>query len=251
LGQARSRRRSLRDADVVSQRMIWFQRCFAAGGAIVLLSGAVLLVSSRRLQPAACFTTSLSERSEQQLRNIRIAVNALDGRQIPRGARLSFNRIAGPYTAQRGYAKAPTIIRGHLQPAPAGGVCQVSSTLYNAALLAGMKIVERHPHASPVSSVPPGRDAMVASGRADLVWLNDSPEAARIEARISGERLVVCIVTRSRRKPDVTIRTERHRLGPGRFEVATLRITRKGRGGKIREIVEMIARDRYEPPASE
>lgn len=213
--------------------------------------GVAALLSSQRLQPIACFTTSLSERNPQQLRNIRIGANAIDGQQIPRGARLSFNQIAGPYTTGRGYVEAPAIIRGQLQPAPAGGVCQVSSTLYNAALLAGMKIVERHPHAAPVSSVPPGRDAMVASGRADLALLNNGPEPVRIEARVSGERLIICVMGRSGRRPDVSIRTERQPLGPGRFEVATWRIIRKGRGEKMQETVEMVSRDRYEPPISE
>jgi len=231
--------------------MIWCQRLFAAGGGIILLLGVAALISSQRLRPIACFTTSLSERNPQQLRNIRIAVCAIEGQQIPRRGRFSFNRSAGPYTAARGYVEAPSIIRGRLQPAAAGGVCQVSSSLYNAALLAGMEIVERHPHAAPASSVPPGRDAMVASGRADLVLLNNGPEPVRIGARVSGERLIICVMGLSGRRPDVSIRTERHRLGPGRFEVATWRIIRRGSGEKMREIVERISLDRYEPPAEE
>ena len=231
--------------------MAWFQRLFVALGAVILVFAVFLLTWSQRLRPVACFTTSLADRNPEQVRNIRIAVNAISGRNIARGARLSFNSAAGPYTLARGYTDAPAIVRGHLQQAPAGGVCQVSSTLYNAALLAGMKVVERHAHASLVSSVPPGRDAMVASGRADLVLLNDGRQPVQISASISGARLIICIMGRSSRKPDVRIRTEHHRLGPGRFEVATWRITRAHEGEKTREIVERVSLDRYEPPMSE
>jgi len=234
-----------------STRIAWFQRLFVALGAAALVLAVFLLTWSQRLRPVACFTTSLADRNPEQMRNIRIAVNAINGRSIARGARFSFNSAAGPYALGRGYVEAPALIRGHLQQAPAGGVCQVSSTLYNAALLAGMKVVERHPHASLVSSVPPGRDAMVASGRADLILLNEGLEPVQISASISGERLIICIVGHSGRRPDVTIRAERHRLGPGRFEVETWLITRAHEGEKTRETVERISLDRYEPPMSE
>lgn len=224
------------------------QKGFAIGSAVVLAGLAAWLASQPRPRQIACFTTSIADRSPQQLHNIRIAVNALDGARIPARQTLSFNEAAGPYTPARGYVRAPAIIKGALSPAFAGGVCQVSSTLYNAALLADLAIIERHQHDAPVSSVPPGRDAMVAGERADLVIRNTTPREVSVRASISGSRLIICIMGRPERRKQVTIRTSRRDLGPGCFEVTTWRCVSTP-GAPARE--ELISIDRYFPRAPE
>lgn len=80
----------------------------------------------------------------------------------------SFNAAVGKRTAERGFSTAKIIEDGEFVEGVGGGVCQVSTTLYNAALLSGCKIREYHPHSLPVSYVPPSRDAMVSGEYCDL-----------------------------------------------------------------------------------
>ena len=221
------------------------EKAFAICAVIVLIALGAWLLTFARAQEMACFTTSLADRSAAQMRNIRIAVNALGSARIAPGRTLSFNKVAGPYTPARGYVRAPAIIRGALRPDFGGGVCQVSSTLYNAALLADLAITERHQHDAPVSSVPPGRDAMVAEERADLVIRNNMRRDVMVRARISGQRLIVCIAGHPKVEKDVSIHTSRRDLGPGYFEVTTWRVV-SAPGQPPRE--ERISVDHYEPP---
>ena len=90
------------------------------------------------------FATSLKGRTPSQLHNARLSANELHGEMIPPEGVFSFNRAVKTWTSDEGYVKAPVSYDGELIPAYGGGVCQTSTTLYNAALLAGMPIVERH-----------------------------------------------------------------------------------------------------------
>ncbi len=140
-------------------------------------------------QEIAGFTTSLAGRTKGQLHNIRLAVKGLDGEVIPPGGIFSFNQRIGPFSPDRGYVKGWAILDGELVPQYGGGVCQVSSTLYNCALLANFKILERTRHLWPVRSVPPGLDAAVASGGFDLKFQNTLPVPVRIRTQVVGQRL--------------------------------------------------------------
>ena len=90
------------------------------------------------------------------------------------GETLSFNQTTGIRNSENGYEKAKIIKNGMFVDEFGGGVCQVSSTLYNASLLAGLEIVESHSHSLPVSYVEPGFDAMVNIGSSDLVIKNNN-----------------------------------------------------------------------------
>lgn len=94
--------------------------------------------------------------------NIILATASLNNCLLLPGEIFSFNRANGPRTAERGYRHAPVIVGGAVVPGLGGGVCQVSTTLYNAVLRAGLEVVERYPHSLPVGYVPPGMDATVA-----------------------------------------------------------------------------------------
>ncbi len=90
--------------------------------------------------------------------NIHLATASLNNYVLMPGELFSFNRANGPRTFERGYRLAPVVGGMGI----GGGVCQVSSTLYNAVLEAGLEVVERYPHSVPVYYVPPGRDATVS-----------------------------------------------------------------------------------------
>ena len=106
----------------------------------------------------------------------------------------SFNRVVGARTEKRGYKTAKIISDGKFTDGVGGGVCQVSTTLYNAVLLAGLKITEYHPHSLSVSYVAPSFDAMVNSGSADLRFINTTNNPIIVYAFADGERLTIKIV---------------------------------------------------------
>lgn len=215
-------------------------------GVLVLALAALLLLGGGWIAAAragrecvlAAFTTDLSNRSEAQRVNIRRALARLDGRVIVAGGSFSFNDAVGQRLLEEGYVPAPAYERGGVADVPGGGICQLSSTLYNAVLLAGMRIDERSPHLRAVRSVGPGRDATVLFGKWDLRWTNPHPFAVRLRGNAAGERLVVEI-RGSRPLPDpVSVEVERVAAADG-LRVQTWRRT----GGRV----EMVAEDRYLP----
>lgn len=139
----------------------------------------------------AAFSTSLAGRTKRQRHNIELAAKALNGQVIAPQQVFSFHRVIGSTSADRGYVKAAAYQDGELVPEFGGGVCQVSSTLYNCALLANCKIVERTRHVWLVRSVPPGLDAAVASGVHDLRFQNTLPTPIRVRTEIVGDRLII------------------------------------------------------------
>ena len=125
--------------------------------------------------------------------NIELAARELDGVVLPPGAIFSFNERVGPRVTERGYREAPVVIGGQFAVDVGGGVCQVSTTLYNAALLAGLQARSRSPHSIPVSYVSPGRDATVAYGLIDLRLENPLPYPVVLSARLEADRLAIAV----------------------------------------------------------
>ncbi len=116
-----------------------------------------------RTQMIGTFTTALKP-NVVRTGNVLLAGDAVNGTVLEPGEEFSFNQTTGERTKARGYGDAPTISGGQLVDAPGGGVCQVSTTIYNAALLAGLEIVERHNHTWPLTYAEAGRDATVDWG---------------------------------------------------------------------------------------
>lgn len=108
---------------------------------------------------ASYSTDTLPDRSRNK--NIELACLALNGTVVPSGKTLSFNEVTGRRTVDKGYLMAGAIAQGRSYEEAGGGVCQVSSTLFNAAVMANMKIITSTPHAWPSAYVEPGRDATV------------------------------------------------------------------------------------------
>ncbi len=155
----------------------------------------------------ASFATTYDSDDENRARNIKLAMNGLNGTLIKSGETYSFNDRVGLRSPERGYLKAPTLTNKGIVMDWGGGVCQVSSTLYNAALLSGFKIVERSPHYQPPGYVPIGLDATVADGQIDLKFQNLSPNPAYIKSVLSSGKLEVRIYGK-RESEDSLIRIE-------------------------------------------
>lgn len=137
------------------------------------------------------FSTKYSTSSKERKENIRVAAKSLDGVLIDAGGEFSFNRAVGERTEKRGYKTAKIIVDGEFVDGVGGGVCQVSTTVYNAVLLAGLFVTEYHPHSLAVSYVAPSFDAMVNSGWADLRFFNDTNSPVIIKTIADGNKLTV------------------------------------------------------------
>src|SRR5690554_3211477 len=104
----------------------------------------------------------------QEAANVERGAALLRGAVIEPGGVFSFNERVGPYTPARGFRDGPEYRAGQVVPSAGGGICKVSSALFNAAVLAGLRVVERHPHSMLVAYVPAGQDAAVAYPYKDL-----------------------------------------------------------------------------------
>lgn len=131
------------------------------------------------------FDPGLVNRTE----NIRLAAKALNGKLLAPGEKFSFNQSVGERTASAGYKEAMIIVGEQFTPGLGGGVCQVSSTLYNAALLAHIDILERHPHSLAITYVPQGQDATVAYPDLDLKFKNSTSGYLLLRSFVQGSTL--------------------------------------------------------------
>lgn len=139
--------------------------------------------------------------------NIHVAADVLNNTLIKPGAVFSFNKVVGPRSKEKGYREALVIVDDQFTPGLGGGVCQVSSTLYNTALLAGLEIVERSNHTLPVAYVPLGRDATVAYGGCDLKIRNNTGNYLCIRTSVNGGRLTVKIFGNKQDRKIVSLET--------------------------------------------
>lgn len=128
------------------------------------------------------FCTNIASSSADRKHNIKNALNSLNLQEIMPGEVFSFNKIVGRRTQANGYRPAKIIVNNEFVDGLGGGVCQVSSTLYNSALLAGLKIVEANKHSKQVGYVKYGFDAMVNFGSSDLKFENTTGQKITIVA---------------------------------------------------------------------
>ena len=120
--------------------------------------------------------TNASSSSRARLNNIKLAMSMLNGTRVAPGEEFSFNQAVGPRTSERGFRKATAYSGGDVTEQIGGGICQVSTTLFNAAVKADMEILERHNHSLTVSYVDKGKDATVSWGSQDFRFRNTSDD---------------------------------------------------------------------------
>lgn len=128
-----------------------------------------------------------------RIHNVQLVAHLVDGKVIAPGAVFSFNQATGARTADKGFKEAPVIINGELQTGLGGGVCQVSTTVFNAAYEAGLPIVERTNHALYISHYPQGRDATVNYPDIDLKFVNDTGHWLLLRTSVGSSSLTVAL----------------------------------------------------------
>lgn len=129
------------------------------------------------------YTTYFNVEDGGRCENIAIAAELISGITVQPYGEFSFNQTVGRRTEEAGFQKAKIIMNGEYVLGTGGGVCQVSTTLYNAALKSGLTITEFHPHSLQVSYVPPSRDAMVST-QSDLCFINPHAFPVRLTAEV-------------------------------------------------------------------
>ena len=120
------------------------------------------------------FKTNVADSTGGRKHNVKLALSKFNGFILEPKQEISFNEIIGEHTIENGYKTATIIYNGEFTDGIGGGICQASSTLYNALLQGGVEIKEVHKHSLPVRYVPLGLDAMVAEHTADLKFVNTS-----------------------------------------------------------------------------
>lgn len=153
----------------------------------------------------ARFTTSFDPGQVGRTYNVRVAAAALDGILVAPGEEFSFNRVVGPRSTEAGYKNAIVIVNNEFIEGIGGGVCQVSSTLYNAVLLANLKVTERSNHSLPVSYVPIGRDATVVYGALDFRFVNNKDSYIYIKSFVGSNSLTFKIYGNRETAPRVEL----------------------------------------------
>ena len=126
-----------------------------------------------------------------RIHNVQLVAHLIDGALIAPGATFSFNETTGARTADKGFLEAPVIVNGELTTGLGGGVCQVSTTVFNAAFVAGLKITARTNHALYISHYPQGRDATVNYPDVDLKFVNDTPHWILLKTFVGSSSLTV------------------------------------------------------------
>ena len=126
-----------------------------------------------------------------RIHNVQLVARLIDRHLIAPGSTFSFNRTTGERNAAKGFLEAPVIINGELKSGLGGGVCQVSTTVFNAAYEAGLPIPERHNHALYISHYPLGRDATVNYPDTDLKFINDTDHWLLLDTIVGSSSLTV------------------------------------------------------------
>ena len=142
-------------------------------------------------------STPLLDDSPVRVENINLACGVISGFNLLPGESFSFNAAVGRRTEANGYGEATILVDGHKEQGCGGGVCQVSSTLYMAALQAGLQIDERHRHSESVAYAPDDNDATVVYGQKDLVFTNNTDKPITLSVWTDGARVFSSITQKS------------------------------------------------------
>jgi vancomycin resistance protein YoaR len=151
------------------------------------------LLAHIRTQQIGQYITYFNSYNKSRSHNIFLAAQAIDNHVIFPNETFSFNKVVGKRTQDKGYLRAPIIVRGELSEGVGGGICQVSSTLFNAVDRAGLKIVERYSHSRNVPYVPSGRDATVSWYGPDFRFQNQYNQPILIRAKRYGGIMMVTL----------------------------------------------------------
>lgn len=141
------------------------------------------------------YSTPIIDKRKSRLKNISLSIDDINKQTLQPGEIFSFNDTVGPRSSENGFEKAIIYYKGEKVMAHGGGICQVSTTLYNAALAAGLEIVERHEHELEVQYIEKGKDATVSYGSFDLKIKNTKDYPIKIRVNQGKTTIDASIIT--------------------------------------------------------
>lgn len=139
------------------------------------------------------FSTFYTNSAIGRKQNIALATKKINGFKLEKGKEFSFNKAVGKRIEENGFKPAPVIEYGELKEGIGGGVCQVSTTLYNCALLSGLTVTKRYAHSLVPSYIEPSFDAMVSWGACDLAFVNQTGGSVYIKGEADGNAITFTI----------------------------------------------------------
>ncbi|MFC7322497.1 VanW family protein [Halobacillus campisalis] len=153
----------------------------------------VELLANIRTRQIGHYVTYFNSNNKERSHNIRLASKAIDSHVVFPGEVFSFNQVVGKRTKEKGYKDAPVIVKGEVTEGIGGGICQVSSTLFNSVANAGVKVMERYSHSKRVPYVPSGRDATVSWYGPDFTFKNQYNQPILIRSNVYGGQMSITV----------------------------------------------------------
>ena len=151
------------------------------------------------------YRTNFSPNIEGRNENIRLAAQYMNNYLLMPGEVFSYNKVTRLKTVSNGYKNATVIVNGEIEEGLGGGVCQVSSTLYNSVLYSGLEIVQRRPHSIPSSYVNYGRDAVVSDNAIDFKFKNNYDFPVYLKTYVGSSSVTVTIYGNTGSVPEIDI----------------------------------------------
>lgn len=209
------------------------------------------------------YKTGFDTKQENRIHNLKLAAQKINATLLKPGEVFSFNQTVGRRSLKNGFKQATEIVNQEFVTGVGGGVCQVSSTLYNAVLLGNLKVLERHNHSRPVGYIPLGRGATVYNGYLDFKFKNTSSDPIMILAKVIENSLKIAIMGQSK-DYQVEISTSQPKVLDydqvmKKSKMEERRVVKEGKQGYqvkvIKKVVvdnklinkEIISRDIYQP----
>lgn len=165
------------------------------------------------------YETIFNENIKNRVNNIKIASNAINNIIVNPGDEFSFNEHMQNCYEKNFFEKAPIIVNGKLEEGLGGGICQVSSTLYNAVLYAGLEITKINNHSIPSSYINKGRDATVSHGNLDFRFKNNSDTPIVIFSSVHNNKVKTTIYGKYKNKKNIEIFTDIVECIPNKTEI--------------------------------
>lgn len=145
----------------------------------------------------AAFSTKLLDKHKNRIINLKRASNKINNYTLKPNEIFSFNRIVGERSSSEGYKKAKILVSGESDIDIGGGICQLSSTIYNAARKLKLKIIERHIHSGDIHYLPMGYDAAVNYKDKDLKFKNTTKNYLQFRVKVTKNNLTVYLIKQS------------------------------------------------------
>lgn len=199
-----------------------------------------LLITIYLTRPApdviSSYSASLEGLTKYQKKNICLSARRINNIYVNPGDFFSFNKYVGPRTIQNGFHPAKALYERGVIESTGGGICLISSALYNSLVRAGLKITERKPHTNLIRSMPYGMDATVWYGINDLKFKNNLKNRVLITSECSFNRLNISIKSNKIvNKPEII--TKKQKVDENHIQVSVYR--------RINNVVEKLSEDVY------